>query len=85
MRSVGAVYVDYHTAMKDERDGLPAELAKDGVHPMEAGYRINDSTGRAGNRRRDARPLTPVVLATMLPKAPLSRTSSKRPPGTALP
>jgi lysophospholipase L1-like esterase len=38
--SVGAVYVDYHTAMKDGRDGLPAELAKDGVHPTEAGYRI---------------------------------------------
>jgi lysophospholipase L1-like esterase len=38
--SVGAVYLDYHSAMKDARDGLPAELAKDGVHPTEAGYRI---------------------------------------------
>jgi lysophospholipase L1-like esterase len=38
--SVGAVYLDYHTAMKDGRDGLPVELAKDGVHPTEAGYRI---------------------------------------------
>jgi lysophospholipase L1-like esterase len=37
---VGAVYLDYHSAMKDARDGLPAELAKDGVHPTEAGYRI---------------------------------------------
>ena len=26
-------YVDYHSAMKDNRGGLPAELAKDGVHP----------------------------------------------------
>lgn len=38
--SVGAVYVDYHTAMKDSRDGLPPKLAMDGVHPTEAGYRI---------------------------------------------
>jgi lysophospholipase L1-like esterase len=34
------VYLDYHSAMKDARDGLPPELAKDGVHPTEAGYRI---------------------------------------------
>jgi lysophospholipase L1-like esterase len=37
---VGAVYLDYYRAMKDARDGLPVELAKDGVHPTEAGYRI---------------------------------------------
>ncbi len=36
----GAVYLDYHTAMKDARDGLPENLARDGVHPTEAGYRI---------------------------------------------
>jgi lysophospholipase L1-like esterase len=38
--SVGATYLDYHSAMKDARDGLPPELARDGVHPTEAGYRI---------------------------------------------
>jgi lysophospholipase L1-like esterase len=37
---VGAVYLDYHTAMKDDRDGLRAGLGDDGVHPNEAGYRI---------------------------------------------
>ncbi len=37
---VGAVYLDYHTAMKDERDGLRRELGDDGVHPNEAGYRV---------------------------------------------
>lgn len=36
----GAVYVDYHAAMADERQGLPPSLAKDGVHPTEAGYRV---------------------------------------------
>ena len=36
----GAVYCDYFTAMVDERNGLPAELSGDGVHPNEAGYAI---------------------------------------------
>ena len=36
----GYVYVDFHSAMKDERDGLPANLSKDGVHPNPAGYAI---------------------------------------------
>ncbi|HEX4284989.1 MAG TPA: SGNH/GDSL hydrolase family protein [Terracidiphilus sp.] len=34
----GYVYVDFHSPMKDERDGLPATLSKDGVHPLPAGY-----------------------------------------------
>lgn len=36
----GAVYLDYHAAMADARGGLPRELAADGVHPTEAGYRV---------------------------------------------
>jgi lysophospholipase L1-like esterase len=35
-----AVYLDFHTAMVDARGGLPPELARDGVHPTPAGYRI---------------------------------------------
>ena len=38
--SHGAVYLDYHSAMADERQGMRADLASDGVHPNEAGYRI---------------------------------------------
>ncbi len=38
--SHGAVYVDYHGAMADARQGLRAELSGDGVHPNEAGYRV---------------------------------------------
>ena len=34
------VYLDYHTVMADERQGLKSELSEDGVHPNEAGYRI---------------------------------------------
>jgi lysophospholipase L1-like esterase len=36
----GAVYLDYHSAMQDERHGMKADLAYDGVHPNEAGYRV---------------------------------------------
>ena len=35
---VGATYVDFHSAMADERQGMKADLARDGVHPTEAGY-----------------------------------------------
>ena len=34
------VYVDYHSAMKDEQDGLPPTLSRDGVHPLPAGYAV---------------------------------------------
>jgi lysophospholipase L1-like esterase len=44
----GYVYVDYHTAMKDQRDGLPANLSKDGVHPTPAGFAIMAPLVEAG-------------------------------------
>ena len=34
------VYLEYFIAMKDERNGLPASLSHDGVHPTLAGYKI---------------------------------------------
>ena len=37
---VGATYVDFHSAMADERHGMKADLARDGVHPTEAGYKL---------------------------------------------
>jgi lysophospholipase L1-like esterase len=36
----GAIYVDFHSPMQDERHGLRAELTYDGVHVTEAGYRV---------------------------------------------
>lgn len=33
-------FVDYHSAMKNEQNGLSPELAKDGVHPTREGYDI---------------------------------------------
>lgn len=36
----GAVYLDYHSAMADERGGMRRELSEDGVHPNTAGYAV---------------------------------------------
>lgn len=33
-------YVDYHSALKDENNGLPAKYASDGVHPNTDCYKI---------------------------------------------
>jgi lysophospholipase L1-like esterase len=37
---VGAVYLDFHTPMADDKQGLRSDLSRDGVHPTEAGYRV---------------------------------------------
>jgi lysophospholipase L1-like esterase len=34
------VFLDYHSVMADERQGMRREFAEDGVHPNEAGYRV---------------------------------------------
>jgi lysophospholipase L1-like esterase len=34
------LYLDYHSAMVDERKGLKASYADDGVHPNKAGYEV---------------------------------------------
>jgi len=44
----GYVYVDYHSAMKDEKDGLPLTLSLDGVHPLPAGYTVMKPLVEAG-------------------------------------
>ncbi len=44
----GYVYVDYYSAMKDARGGLPATLSRDGVHPLPAGYAIMTPFAEAG-------------------------------------
>jgi len=44
----GYVFVDYHSAMKDQRDGLPATLSHDGVHPNPTGYAIMQPLVEAG-------------------------------------
>jgi acyl-CoA thioesterase I len=42
------VYVDYYSAMSDDRGGLPATLSTDGVHPLPPGYAIMTPLAEAG-------------------------------------
>jgi lysophospholipase L1-like esterase len=42
------VYVDFHSALKDERNGLPDKYAKDGVHPTPEAYEIMENMVKAG-------------------------------------
>ena len=44
----GYVYVDFYSAMKDDRGGLPATLSADGVHPLPAGFAIMSPLAEAG-------------------------------------
>lgn len=34
------IYIDFHTAMKDAENGLPAAYSYDGVHPTKEGYDV---------------------------------------------
>jgi lysophospholipase L1-like esterase len=38
--SKGYVYIDFHTVLKDENDGLPQKHAADGIHPNLECYKI---------------------------------------------
>jgi acyl-CoA thioesterase I len=44
----GYVYVDFYSAMVDERGGLPEKLSRDGVHPNAVGYAIMNPLVEAG-------------------------------------
>ena len=39
-QSRGAVYLDYHSRLRDDKDGLPLTFANDGVHPNRDAYAI---------------------------------------------
>lgn len=39
-KSAKIPYVDYHSAMKNEKNALPKEYAEDGCHPTMAGYEV---------------------------------------------
>jgi len=44
----GIVYVDFYSAMKDDRGGLPVTLSRDGVHPLPAGFAVMAPLVEAG-------------------------------------
>ena len=39
-RKNGVIYVDYFSAMVDDKNGMKEELTNDGVHPTAAGYDV---------------------------------------------
>jgi len=47
----GIVYLDYFSAMVDERNGLKKELSGDGVHPNLAGYKIMEPLAEAAMKK----------------------------------
>ncbi len=53
----GFTYLDYHSAMADERQGLPVKFSEDGVHPNLAGYKVME-------------PLAEKAIAAALKKKP---------------
>jgi lysophospholipase L1-like esterase len=36
-------FVDYHSAMVDDKNGLPLAYSNDGVHPNKTGYQVMES------------------------------------------
>jgi len=50
------VYVDFYSAMVDNRGGLPEKLSHDGVHPLPAGYEIMNPLIEAGIIKALAQP-----------------------------
>jgi acyl-CoA thioesterase I len=44
----GYIYVDYYSAMTDNRGGLPPALSDDGVHPIAAGFDLMAPLAEAG-------------------------------------
>jgi lysophospholipase L1-like esterase len=50
------VYVDVHSALKDDRGGMPANLSGDGVHPNRAAYAIMAPLIEAGIEKAIAHP-----------------------------
>lgn len=47
----GIVYLDYYSAMVDNRKGLPLELSGDGVHPNKKGYDIMEPLAEAAIKK----------------------------------
>ena len=53
---VGVVILDYYSKIVEARGGLSPEMAKDGVHPTEAGYRIMAPLAEAAIQKALHRP-----------------------------
>jgi len=56
----GHVYLDYFTAMVDDKGLLRRELAEDGLHPNAAGYAIMSKLAAAAIAKAQSAPRAPA-------------------------
>ncbi len=56
----GYVYVDFYSAMKDDRGGLPTTLSRDGVHPLPAGFAVMSPLAEAGIEKESPSSVRPT-------------------------
>ena len=54
--SHGCIYLDYFTALADDRGGLPDQFAEDGIHPNRAGYAVMERLAADAIARALAQP-----------------------------
>jgi len=72
------IYLDFYSAMVDERNGLKSEYSKDGVHPNEAGYNVMEpltekAIEKAFNINKPVSQTKKVIhKKTVSPKKPIS-------------
>ena len=86
------IYLDFFSAMVDERNGLKSEYSKDGVHPNEAGYYVMEpltekAIEKAFNTNKPVTPTKTVIhkKKTTSYKKPIATkkpTTSKKPTTT---
>ncbi|MDT0678353.1 SGNH/GDSL hydrolase family protein [Autumnicola musiva] len=50
-RENGHTYLDYFSAMKNEKEGMKAEYSEDGVHPTSAGYNVMEPLVKAAIKK----------------------------------
>ena len=55
-----SIYLDFFSAMVDERNGLKSEYSKDGVHPNEAGYNVMEPLAEAAIEKAFGPASTPI-------------------------
>jgi len=82
----GAIYIDFFSAMVDERNGLKAEYSTDGVHPNEAGYYIMEPLTEIAISQAFGAPKPVVRKPAVTKKAPVTHktpaTSTTKAPST---
>ena len=50
-KEVNIIYLDYFSAMVDDRNGLPEKLSKDGVHPTKEGYQVMEPLAKSAIKK----------------------------------